>query len=168
MQNNLIKTAGMTTYPVHWPRKNSHAVGLRCTPAEIKKTAEKSPILVSQEIPLFFRPKSAKKSPADKLITSSVSNAIGWKCYYFCEQIGSIKFIKKQIKVVLSPTFGFAFDAVAKLFGRNKRSPTSVSEYEYRLYWLLQLTYSAFARSSTCSKYPQIQGKTGEPYYLLA
>jgi len=70
----------MTTCSVHRPRKNSHAVGLRCIPAELygKPLKKKSPSLFSPETPLIFWPKSAKNSPADELIAPSVSNAIGW------------------------------------------------------------------------------------------
>jgi len=72
----------MTACSVHRPRKNSHAVGLRCIAAELWKVAEKSPsLIVSPEIPLIFRPKSAINSPADELIAPSVPNAIGWNMY---------------------------------------------------------------------------------------
>ena len=72
----------MTTCPVLRLRTNSHAEGSRCIAAELWKAAEKEKApLVSPEIPLIFRPKSAKNSPADELIAPSVSNAIGWNMY---------------------------------------------------------------------------------------
>jgi len=47
--SKLIKAAGMTTCSVHRPRKNSHAVGLRCIYAELRKAAEKAPLLSHQK-----------------------------------------------------------------------------------------------------------------------
>jgi len=50
-QSELIKAAGMTTCSVHRLRKNSHAVGLRCIAAELRKTVEKekAPLLSRQK-----------------------------------------------------------------------------------------------------------------------
>jgi len=80
-QSKLIKAAGTTNCSVHRHRKNSHAVGSRCIAAELWKAAEKekekSHLLSRQRhnTPLIFRPKSAKISPVDELISPSVSNA---------------------------------------------------------------------------------------------
>jgi len=55
----------MTTCSVHCPRKNSHAVGLRCIAAELWKAAEKekAPVLSRQKHRCSFNPSLPKIHP---------------------------------------------------------------------------------------------------------